>query len=85
MNSITPMLNSRLKSIGLDGNNRVGFLRSLSQELTLRPEAQLAAVNRQLKYLGWQDVELDYHTLQLAVAHFEVEKGCRDEVVPCTW
>ena len=85
MNLITPLLNSRLKSIGLDGNSRVGFLRSLSRALTISPEAPLAAVNRQLQYLGWQDVELDYHTLQLAVAHFEVENGCRDDLVPCAW
>ena len=85
MNTITPLLNNRLKSIGLEGNNRVGFLRSLSRALTLRPEAPLAAVNRQLHYLGWQDVELDYHTLQLAVAHFEAENGCRTDALPCLW
>jgi len=85
MNIITPLLNTRLKSIGLEGTTRVGFLRSLSRALALRPEAPLAAVNRQLQYLGWQDVELDYHTLQLAVAHFEAEGGCRTDPVPCTW
>lgn len=85
MDLITPLLNNRLKSIGLDGSNRVGFLRSLSRALSLRPEAPLDVVNRQLQYLGWQGVELDYHTLQLAVAHFEAANGCRDDPLPCMW
>ena len=85
MDLITPLLHNRLKSIGLDGSSRDGFLRSLSRALSLRPEAPLDAVNRQLHYLGWQDVELDYHTLQLAVAHFEVAGGCRNDPLPCMW
>jgi hypothetical protein len=32
-----------------------------------------AQVNEQLHFLGWDDVELDYHTLQLAIACFEAE------------
>lgn len=85
MDLITPLLHNRLKSIGIDANSRAGFLRSLSRALSLRPEAPLDDVNRQLQYLGWQDVALDYHTLQLAVAHFEVLSGCRNDPVPCTW
>ena len=85
MDTITTLLNTRLRSIGLEGNNRKGFLRTLFRALSLSPGAPLAAVNRQIQYLGWQDVELDYHTLQLAVAHFEVEAGCREDAVPCAW
>jgi hypothetical protein len=85
MDAITALLHHRLKAIGLDPNNRTGFLRMLFRAITQSPGASLAAVNRRLQYLGWQDVELDYHTLQLAVAHFEVEGGCREDAMPCTW
>jgi hypothetical protein len=30
-------------------------------------------VNKRLHYLGWDDFDLDYHTLELAVAFFEIE------------
>lgn len=85
MNAITPLLNHRLKSIGLEGRHREGYLRTLSRALTISPDASLTVVNQRLQYLGWQDVELDYHTLQLAMAHFEAEDGCRSDAVPCNW
>jgi len=28
-----------------------------------------------LRYLGWQEVQVDYHTLQLALAYFELNSG----------
>ena len=85
MDAVTPLLHDRLTTIGLDPNNVRGFLKTLFRAITQSPGASLTAVNRRLQYLGWQDVELDYHTLQLAVAHFEVEDGCREDAVPCTW
>ena len=30
-------------------------------------------INKRLQFLGWNDFELDYHTLQLAIACFEAE------------
>jgi len=33
----------------------------------------LLQVNKRLHLLGWDSVELDYHTLQLAIACFEAE------------
>jgi hypothetical protein len=82
---IKELLLNRLEDKGIEGNIRIGFLRTLSRTITVIPDSPLSAVNRRLHYLGWKDVDLDYHTLQLAVAYFEVERGCRDESVPCTW
>jgi len=33
----------------------------------------LLQVNKRLHLLGWGSFELDYHTLQLAIAYFEAE------------
>ena len=41
-------------------------------------------MNRRLNYLGWYDVELDYHTLQLAVARFEEEGFFNLRYIPPT-
>jgi hypothetical protein len=30
-------------------------------------------INKRLHFLGWDDFEMDYHTLQLAKACFEAE------------
>ncbi len=29
--------------------------------------------NEKLQFLGWDDIEVDYHTMQLAIACFETE------------
>jgi hypothetical protein len=34
-----------------------------------------------LHYLGWHEVEIDYHTLQLALACFEMENGHHCSVI----
>jgi len=41
----------------------------------------LLQVNKRLHLLGWDSFELDYHTLQLAIAYFEAEglKGVENE------
>ena len=39
------------------------------------PYVSLSDVNERLHFLGWEDVELDYHTLQLAIASFESDQS----------
>ena len=45
----------------------------------------LLQVNQRLHLLGWDSFELDYHTLQLAIACFEAEglKGLENK--PACW
>lgn len=37
------------------------------------PKMNHLKANRQLQFLGWNDIEVDYHTLQIAIACFEEE------------
>lgn len=53
-----------------------GFIRSLANACLLNPDINHSQVNKRLKYLGWDDVELDYHTLLLAINSLE-SKGLR--------
>jgi len=43
-----------------------GFFREMKKLLRELPDVSLPAVNARLHYLGWVDVTLDYHSLELA-------------------
>ena len=63
----------RLEMKGIRRQQIPGFLRLLADLFSGDPAMDLLALNRHLHYLGWDDVELDYHTLQLAIACFEAD------------
>ena len=48
-----------------------GFIRSLVNAYLINPEMSHGQANERLKYLGWNDIEIDYHTLQLAINSLE--------------
>ena len=50
-----------------------GFISSLKSCLLDDPNLNHLQINKRLQFLGWDDFELDYHTLQLARACFEAE------------
>jgi len=62
-----------------------GFIRSLVNSCSNDPEMNLSQINRQLHYLGWNGIELDYHTLQLAIACLEEEGLENMENKPVRW
>ena len=61
----------KLKGKGLVNNLIPRFIKDLSYSFHIDPYVSLSDVNDRLHFLGWDDVELDYHTLQLAKASFE--------------
>jgi hypothetical protein len=65
----------RLVKKGADSSSLPGILKSLAKILSADPEIDPASANKKLCYLGWQEVEVDYHLLQLALACFESEQG----------
>ena len=67
------MLTHRLEQKGMEKNTILGFILSLKSCFLDNPNMNHWQLNRRLKFLGWNDVELDYHTLQLAIACFEAE------------
>ncbi len=70
---VKEMLIQRLESRGMEHTIIPGFMRSLACSILFNPQMNLVQVNEKLNYLGWNDFELDYHTLQLAKACLEVE------------
>ncbi|MCG8563905.1 MAG: hypothetical protein MI747_02380 [Desulfobacterales bacterium] len=60
-----------LMEIGVEAPLIPGFVRSLANACLVNPAMTAPQANKRLKYLGWHDVEIDYHTLQLALNAFE--------------
>jgi hypothetical protein len=63
----------RLVEKGMEPCLIPGFVRVLTNSLFVNPHITLQQVNKRLRYLGWMDFELDYHTLSMAVECFKEE------------
>ena len=85
MKQIKEILFQRLEKSGVDINFIPGFIRSLVNSCRNDPNMNLLQINRRLHYLGWQGIELDYHTLQLAIACLENEGLENMEIKPVRW
>ena len=66
----------KLVEIGVECAMIPGFIRSLANAFLVNPAMTHCQANKRLKYLGWHDVEIDYHTFQLAISALET-KGLR--------
>jgi hypothetical protein len=76
MNSISKfrqILVDRLAANGLEKDTIPSFIRSMRICFATNPKMNHLKANRQLQFLGWYDIEVDYHTLQLSIACFEAE------------
>jgi len=58
---------------GVEASLIPGFIRSLVNACLINPEMSHCQANKRLKYLGWENIELDYHTLQLAINSLETK------------
>jgi len=63
----------RLEKKGMGKSIILGFISSLKSCLLDNPNMNHLQINKRLHFLGWDDFEMDYHTLQLAKACFEAE------------
>ena len=72
---IEKTLINKLKAKGLVNNLIPRFIKDLAYSFQIDPSVSLSDVNARLHFLGWEDVELDYHTLQLAIAAFEIDRS----------
>lgn len=70
---------------GIDVSLIPGFIRSLANACLLTPDMSHSQVNKRLKYLGWDDIELDYHTLLLAIDSLETKGLNRLEYKSAPW
>jgi hypothetical protein len=71
MDDVNQVLIDRLVRKGAEASLVESLLKALSKILAEDPNIDPVAANQRLHYLGWPEVQVDYHTLQLALACFE--------------
>ena len=62
-----------LEAKGLEKDFIHSYIRSVKICLDINPAMNHFQLDRELHFLGWNDFVMDYHTLQLAIASFELE------------
>ena len=72
---IEKTLINELKGKGIEYQVIPRFIKDVAYSFQIDPSVSLSEVNDRLHFLGWGDVELDYHTLQLAIASFERDQS----------
>ena len=74
MDHIIRILVDRLIEKGLPLEVIPAYIRDLFNTTSLRTNLDLSEMNRGMERLGWDEFELDDHTLQLVTAAFETDK-----------
>ena len=85
MSRIKAILFQRLEDLGMDHALIPGFIRSLANSVDAAPHSNVYQVNERLRYMGWDNVQLDYHTFQLAVTCLESDGLKTLEYKPAQW
>ena len=73
MDDLKLLLIDRLKSKGIDPSLIPAFLKALTYIIASEPGIGLAQTNRKMHSLGWNEVTVDYHCLQIAIACIEAD------------
>ncbi len=71
MNQLTQILIERLEKKGMGPGEIPGFIRDLTNAFLVNPNSNHLHLNEQLHLLGWDDLDLDYRTFEVATACFE--------------
>ncbi|MFC1489102.1 hypothetical protein ACFL6B_04555 [Thermodesulfobacteriota bacterium] len=85
MSQLREVLINRLKNRGMELGMIPGFIRILTNSFTSIPHLNLVQANRQLRYMGWDDFELDYFTFQLIIECLEASGLKKSEYVSARW
>lgn len=85
MSIVDKKLICKLKENGVEAALIPGFIRSLVNAFLINPDMSHSQANIRLKYLGWDDIEIDYHTLQLAISSLEMKGLKRLEYKSAPW
>lgn len=75
----------KLLENGVEASLIPGFIRSLANAFLVNPGMSHCQANKRLKYLGWNDIEIDYHTLQLAITSLETKGLSQLEYKSAPW
>lgn len=74
MEDLKLLLIDRLKSKGMDPSLTSAFLKALTSLIASDPDIEPAVANQKMHSLGWDEVTVDYHCLQIAIACLEADK-----------
>ncbi|MCG8687123.1 MAG: hypothetical protein MI892_19735 [Desulfobacterales bacterium] len=73
MTIIDQKLMNKLIENGVEAALIPGFIRSLANAFLVNPDMSYCQARKRLKYLGWEEIEIDYHTFSLAVNALETK------------
>ena len=79
------MLVQRLNHKGLEKNLIPGFLRSLANSIDSGPNSNFTLINDYMRHNGWDDIDLDYHTFELARNCLEAGGFVGQQYKPSKW
>jgi len=79
MENLKLLLIDRLKSKGMDHGLIPAFLKALTSLISSEPGIDPAQANQKLHSLGWDEIVIDYHCLQIAIACLEAETNATKE------
>ena len=85
MAQLKEILIRRLKNKGVALSTIPGFIRSFSSSFYIDPNMSLLQLNDRMRYMGWEDVELDYYTFQLVVEILEACGLKKQQYKPARW
>jgi hypothetical protein len=70
---IEGILLKQLEKIGIKKNIIPQFIKDIIHSFNDNPVMSLLQINSHLRFLGWDDVILDYHTYQLIKLYVETD------------
>ena len=73
MEDLKLLLIDRLESKGMDPSLIPAFLKVLSGLISSEPGIEPTRANQKLVSLGWNEITIDYHCMQIAIACLEAE------------
>jgi hypothetical protein len=73
MEDLKLLLIDRLKSKGMDTALIPAFLKALTHLISSEPGIDPIVANQKMHSLGWNEVTVDYHCLQIAIACLEAD------------
>jgi len=71
MGQLKDILINRLLNKGMELDMIPGFIRSLTNSFAYYPHTDFKQVSDRMRYMGWDDFELDYFTFQLMLECLE--------------
>ncbi|MFH2218398.1 MAG: hypothetical protein ABII68_01910 [Pseudomonadota bacterium] len=78
MDRVKEVMMNRLEDKGLAPAEITLFIRDVARSFTEGSYTGLQEINRRLHALGWENIEMDDHTMQLIIAGFEAEEEAGD-------